>query len=68
MTAPLVHHTLTWRTDGGGEWGWVCKDCPAKASGYRTETQAKRVAAIHEDPSRKPIRIQGGPVLAATKN
>lgn len=64
MTSPLVHRTVTWESNPGGKWRWNCQDCPAKASGYRTEDKALRIASIHEDPSRT---TQGSPA-AATKN
>lgn len=67
MTSPLVHRTVTWESNPGGRWRWNCQDCPAKASGYRTEDKALRIAAIHEDPSRTPLHNQGS-TAAATKN
>lgn len=67
MTTPLVHRTVTWASDPGSRWRWLCQDCPAKASGYLTESKALRIAAIHEDPSREPQNIQGD-LVAATKN
>lgn len=63
MTPPLVHRTVTWVTPAG-RWRWNCQDCPAKASGYHTEQKARRIAAIHEDPSRNTQ----GSRAAATKN
>jgi hypothetical protein len=66
MTTPLVHHTLTWVTNQGNEWGWHCQDCSASASGFRTEEGARRVAEIHEDPSR--AQLKQGSTAAATTN
>jgi hypothetical protein len=65
VTSPLVHRTVTWVTPAG-RWRWNCQDCPAKASGYRTEDKALRIAAIHEDPSR--TQHNQGSQAAATKN
>lgn len=62
MNANQVHTTVTWPVAGGLTWAWSCEDCPATSGGYRTEARAQRVAAIHEDPSRKQGR------KAATKN
>lgn len=63
-TANRIHSALTWASDRGTTYGWHCQDCPATAEGYPTEKHARRIARIHEDPSRKK---QGRPA-AATKN
>lgn len=65
MTPNHIHTTLTTPVDEAGEWKWVwaCGDCPARAiRNYPSKTAARRVAAIHEDPSHQGSRA------AATKN
>lgn len=64
MKPNQVHTTVTWPVAGGLTWAWSCEDCPATSGGYATEARARRVAAIHENPSRT---TQGSPA-AATKN
>jgi hypothetical protein len=64
LAANQVHSTLTWATDRGNRFGWHCQDCPATAEGYTSENHARRIASIHEDPS----RTTQGRTSAATKN
>jgi hypothetical protein len=68
VNANQIHSTITWPADRGNTYCWHCQDCPASADGYLTKRAAQRIAAIHEDPSRRPSKNQGEPVLAATKN
>lgn len=56
LVANQIHITATFSTDYGTAWAWYCEDCPASAGDYATEADAKRIAAIHEDPSRLPIK------------
>lgn len=59
MNPSRIHTTLTTPVDEAGQWtwSWACGDCPARSiRNYPTKSEARRVAAIHEDPSRQTTK------------